>query len=359
MNNVAPAPSVASVGGVRREGTAVAVGASATDPAGDNDTLSYAWAVYKDGSASPFALGTGAGWAFTPDDNGDYRVVLTAADEDGGSAGTEQTIALANAAPSVTVTGPAAGRLVAVGTPVTLTGASGDPGAADTHTATWALDGSAFDAGVAAAPGGVGGGSGGTGTVTGTHTFTGAGVYTVRLAVSDDDGGVATAADTVGGFEATVVVYDPSAGFVTGGGWIGSPVGAYAADPTLAGRATFGFVSRYKKGAGTPTGNTQFQFRAGNLNFHGDGYGWMVVNGHKAQYKRTGSVNGVAGYQFMLTATDGGVSGGGGGGGGVDRFRIRIWGPDDGLVYDNLVGGADSDDRSTSLGGGSIVIHAG
>jgi hypothetical protein len=39
-----------------------------------------------------------------------------------------------------------------------------------------------------------------------------------------------------------LAVYDPSAGFATGGGWIMSPPGAYAADPTLTGRANFGFV---------------------------------------------------------------------------------------------------------------------
>jgi hypothetical protein len=39
------------------------------------------------------------------------------------------------------------------------------------------------------------------------------------------------------------------AGFVTGGGWIDSPAGTYTADPGLSGKATFGFVSKFKKGA--------------------------------------------------------------------------------------------------------------
>ena len=43
----------------------------------------------------------------------------------------------------------------------------------------------------------------------------------------------------------TITVYDPNAGFVTGGGWIDSPLGAYIPDPALAGRANFGFVSKY------------------------------------------------------------------------------------------------------------------
>ena len=43
-------------------------------------------------------------------------------------------------------------------------------------------------------------------------------------------------------------------GFVTGGGWIDSRPGAYRPEPELYGKATFGFVSKYKKGATTPTG---------------------------------------------------------------------------------------------------------
>ncbi len=36
------------------------------------------------------------------------------------------------------------------------------------------------------------------------------------------------------------VVYDPSAGFVTGGGWINSLTGAYMANPNLTGKANQG-----------------------------------------------------------------------------------------------------------------------
>ena len=46
------------------------------------------------------------------------------------------------------------------------------------------------------------------------------------------------------------------------------------------------------------------------------------------------------------------------GGGGVDRFRIRIWDKNGGgLVYDNQLNAPDSDEPTTALGGGSIVIH--
>src|SRR5436853_5047343 len=82
---------------------------------------------------------------------------------------------------------------------------------------------------------------------------------------------------------AYVVIYDPSAGFVVGGGWIYSPAGALITDPHAAGKANFGFVSRYKKGASVPDGNTEFQFKAGDLNFKSASYQWLVVSGARAQ----------------------------------------------------------------------------
>ena len=89
------------------------------------------------------------------------------------------------------------------------------------------------------------------------------------------------------------MVYDPTGGFVTGGGWIDSPAEACADFCVGAsGKATFGFVSKYKKGASVPTGRTQFKFKAGNLDFNSSNYDWLVVAGAKAMYKGTGTVNG-------------------------------------------------------------------
>ena len=156
------------------------------------------------------------------------------------------------------------------------------------------------------------------------------------------------------------MVYDPDGGFVTGGGWIDSPLGActLSADcDTETGKANFGFVSKYKNGATTPTGQTEFQFKAGHLNFHSGSYDWLVIAGAKAKYKGTGTINGTGNYGFMLSATDGQVNGGGG----VDKFRMKIWDKDAGdvVVYDNQMGAADDDDPTTAINGGSIKVHKG
>jgi hypothetical protein len=244
-------------------------------------------------------------------------------------------------------------NLVQVNTQIDASAKFTDPDITDTHTAVWDWGDGATDESEDPYSSCQVSETNGSGTVTGSHTYTSAGVYTITLEVTDDCGDSETATSEY------VVVYDPTAGFVTGGGWINSPAGAYAADPTLTGKANFGFVSKYEKCKtknGSEeydlTGQTQFQFQAGDLSFHSTSYDWLVIAGAKAQYKGSGTVNGVPGYGFMLTAIDGQVNGGGG----TDKFRIKIW-DEDGVIYDNQLGASDSADPTTVIGGGSIVIH--
>ena len=84
---------------------------------------------------------------------------------------------------------------------------------------------------------------------------------------------------------------------MTGGGWIDSPAGAYTPDPSLTRKATFGFVSKYKRGATIPTGQTQFQFKVADLNLHLESYQWLVIAGAKAKYKGPGSIDGEGEFQ--------------------------------------------------------------
>jgi murein DD-endopeptidase MepM/ murein hydrolase activator NlpD len=231
---------------------------------------------------------------------------------------------------------------IPVGTTINATAAFSGPSVFDTHTAVW-------DWGDGTTSGGIVSESNGSGTVSASHTYTAAGIYTIRLAVTDDDGAWGQSIFQY------VVVYDPSAGFVTGGGWINSPLGAYATDPSVIGKATFGFVAKYQKGANMPTGQTQFQFHAAGLDFKSTSYQWLVISGAKAKYKGWGTINGSGEYGFMLSAVDGQISGGGG----VDKFRIKIWDKATGeVIYDNQMGASDDAVATTAISGGSIVIHA-
>jgi hypothetical protein len=251
------------------------------------------------------------------------------------------TVVVINVAPTITtVTGPS-GPL-ALGSTATVGMDFTDPGSADTHICTFTWDDGQT---TTVTPSETGNGSCGT-----PHTYIAPGVYTVGVEVTDKDTGKASRTHEF------VVIYDPTGGFVTGGGWINSPVNAYLANPSLAGRANFGFVSKYQKGTTVPTGQTDFQFQVGNLNFHSSVYEWLVISGAKAQYKGSGTINGSGNYAFLLTATDGQQNGGGG----IDTFRIKVWDTATGaVVYDNKRGESDDIDKMDpqAILGGSIVIH--
>ncbi len=243
--------------------------------------------------------------------------------------------------PSATAAPPSLGDIttatnpLAINTILNVSASFTDPDVGDTHTATWDWgDGST---------------SGGTvdevaGAVSGSHIYNLPGVYILSLTVTDAAGLEDTATYEY------VVVYDPNGGFVTGGGWIISPPGAYPSIPSLTGKVTFGFNAKYRKGASIPKGQTKFRFKAAGLKFHSTAYEWIVVAGTKAQFKGIGTINGRGPYSFLLTAIDGGWNKG------VDKFRVKIWN-DDGIVYDNKLGSGDNSEDATALGGGGIIIH--
>ncbi|HEX6129005.1 MAG TPA: ELWxxDGT repeat protein, partial [Candidatus Limnocylindria bacterium] len=273
----------------------------------------------------------GGGWEVTVNQGG--PITLTNEGETTELGAGESTHIAAAGTPTADPGGPYLG---AVSAPIALDGsASSDPDD-EPLTYAWSADGGTITGSTSATP---------------SFTASAAGIFALTMEVCDPSGACDTAITSV-------VVYDPSAGFVTGGGWIDSqpgscgpaaPEGVCVGDPT--GRATFGFVSRYKKGADLPDGQTEFVFQAG-LRFHSDSYEWLVVAGKdRAQFKGIGAVNGVDGYEFMLTAYDSG-------GTGPDGFRIKIWN-EIGVVYDNRSGADDSlaVADTQAIGGGSIVIH--
>ncbi|PYV84870.1 MAG: hypothetical protein DMG05_23800 [Acidobacteria bacterium] len=248
-----------------------------------------------------------------------------------------------NNVPAVTITGPPSGAVQAVNTTFNFTATFTDPDTAS-PSAQWSFDTTA------SANATVSGSN-----MTGAYVFTAAGVYNVTLTFNDGLGGIAIAnaissTNAPPNLLAAVVVYDPSAGFVTGGGWINSPAGAYAADTSLAGKASFGFVSKYQKGATIPTGETEFNYQVAKFNFHSASYQWLVISGSMAQYKGTGTINGSGNYNFLLTALDGNP----------DGFRIKITDPNtSSVIYDNRLGNDDNinSNNTQAIGGGSIVIH--
>lgn len=244
------------------------------------------------------------------------------------------TLTISNVVPKV-------GSLQALGAPsaaskvIEVMGAFTDAGIFDNHTAMWDWGDGSTSAGIVQE-------QDGAGSATGTHIYTTPGVYELKLTVTDKDGGSSSAVYQY------IVIYDPLAGFITGSGWIDSPAGAYMPDLTLAGKAAFGFISKYRKGTTTPEGSTQFRLDMGGFSFSSTDYEWLVVAGDKAKYKGAGTINGLGDYGFMLTALDGMH----------DSFRIKIWDKlTNAVIYDNKMGASDIGYDATEIAGGSIVIH--
>ncbi len=343
VTNVAPVLSSLSVSSSSvNEGASLTLRGDITEP-GTADTLSLTidWGAGSTPETVSLVAGT---TSFSrshtyADDNptgtasDNYPIALSIADNDGGTGTGSVSVIVYNLAPSLSISAPENGALYAVNAPVNLSASLTDPSSLDDLTCSINWGDGANGSGTLAA-----------GTCTASHVYTAAGVYTIQMTGMDDDTGAKTES-------VMVVVYDPSAGFVTGGGWIDSPAGAYKVDGSLTGKATFGFVSKYQKGATVPTGNTAFKFEVGSLEFHSTAYEWLVVNqaGTNAQFKGNGLINGALdpngnAYKFMLWAGDGSP----------DTFRIRIWWEDaygEHDVYDN---GAVQ-----PIGGGNIVVHTG
>ncbi len=316
-------------------------GVLANDDDADDDALTAALVETVDHGT--LALSADGSFVYTPAAGFSGSETFTYRAHDGTAGSGPATVRItvqpaANRPPEITAAIAVPVDPKPVNTAIAAQAAVADPDAGDTVNATWAWgDGATSTVRPA------------SGTVTGSHTYTEAGVYTVELSVTDGKAGTSAAAPQY------TVVYDPNGGFVTGGGWIASPAGAYTADPSLAGKATFGFVSKYRKGQTAPAGETEFQFHAGGMDFQSSGYEWLVIANSKAQYKGVGTINGAGSYGFMLSAIDGDLNKVKG----PDTFRIKIWDRNnrDAVVYDNQVGAGDSADPMTTLGGGSVVVH--
>ncbi|MFT3789111.1 MAG: PKD domain-containing protein [Tepidisphaeraceae bacterium] len=175
--NVAPA-SVAiagTPGSAINEGATAALTASSFDvPA---DTVTYAWAVRRQGSQTVVQSGSGASFTFNAPDNGTFVVTLTASDEDGGSTSTTATINVNNVAPAATLTAPTFTPVRGQSFNFGINASDVSADSALTYTINW------------------GDGTTGAGSVNGqplSKSYAEAGTYTVSVTVTDKDGGSVT-----------------------------------------------------------------------------------------------------------------------------------------------------------------------
>ena len=328
-------PPVAVPGGPYSgvEGSPVSLALSATDI----DDVGFFYHVsFGDGSEewfSPPLLVRQHTYA----DNGEYTLTLTAFDNRGGRDTKSTTVTIANVAPTIL-----AGSLTGPTAPVRMTGGSAsatialefrDPAGPND---TYAAEVQCGD-GITLSPNGI------TSPHASTCTYTSAGLYTVRVAVSDEDGGTSAPA-----FYRYVIVYDPAGGFTTGNGFYSLPGQGNR-------KVHFAFTAKVDKGESVPNGTAKFWIPGGPLDFESTSIEMLVASGDRAQFWGIGTLNGAA-ARFRITAIDGQ---GNGRGGAADAIRIELWDASGATVlYDTQPGAAQDAPVTTRTDGGNIRIRA-
>ena len=214
----------------------------------------------------------------------------------------------------------------------------------NTHTAKWLIDGAAVANGIVTEPT-----ANQNGKVTGSYKFNSAGVYKLRMDVTDQSG-VTSYSNMNGDLDAIVVIYDPNGGNTYGGGWFPSQAGALLQNASATGKASYGFAVNYGNAA-KPKGETQFEFKLGGFEFNALNFNYLAVSGYKAQFRGTGKITGEqSGLNFIMTVTDGRLDGTE-----VDKIRLKIFRNNGQVIYDNQPGASDADDPVQAVGDNSII----
>jgi PKD repeat protein/uncharacterized protein YraI len=152
-------------------------GSGSTDS--DGHIVNYEWDFNYNGTFTPDSAGATASTRY-PDGPATATVALRVTDDDGATNLATTQVAVNNVAPAVEAGGPYyAGQ---VGSPISLAGSASDASSADQSSLTYQWD--------------FGDGATGSGANV-SHTYTAANSYTVRLTVTDKDGGQGSDTATV------------------------------------------------------------------------------------------------------------------------------------------------------------------
>ncbi len=98
---------------------------------------------------------------------------------------------------------------------------------------------------------------------------------------------------------------------------------------------SFSLSAKYNPSGTALTGTTSFAVPG--TSFVSTSTSWLVVSGNAATYAGSGKLNGVSGYSYLVSVTDGGSPGS------KDRVRFQVTDSGGAVVYDTQPG--DSDQR--------------
>lgn len=322
------------------EGSDIVLGGFASDIEGP---ISVSWSFralseVDPGTTCAFGHPDLAQTTFRCTDDGIFELTLTASDGVNAAVSDETIAIVRNAPPELTVAGPLEWAVLRAGQTEALSAGFVDPGSNDTHTCSIDWDDGVTESIPAAT------------SCDRSHVYEQAGMYSITTTVTDDDGG----SDSD---RRLLIVYDPDAGFVTGGGLVESPAGALAARSDVAGAAHFNLNPAYRpheQGPSAGNGKLSFDLRAAGLDLASTALDWLVVTRDgKAAVKGAATLDGEPGFGFVAYATS------------DHRFRLVVWRLADGdhpaeqIVFDSRRG-ADFDldeAEPPPITSGSIQIH--
>lgn len=216
---------------------------------------------------------------------------------------------------------------VQVNTSITATSNFTDQNTSDTHTASWNWGDGNTTIGTVTE-------NNGSGSISDTHVYTAAGVYTITLTVTDNDGATGTSIFQY------VSVYNPTPQGLFSGSRIFN-------DPATGAKAMFGVSVKYQ--GDTPAGNVRLSIKNLNFDFDAISISSLVTASGKATLRGSGTLNGASGYTFLTTGIDSSLTGG-------QTIRFQIKDSSNNVVYDAQPGAPDTADPTTSVTG-HIIVH--
>jgi probable HAF family extracellular repeat protein len=232
----------------------------------------------------------------------------------------------------------ASADMVEVGTPFDGTVSFAGSDTTARHHVSWSWgDGNGVQAGQASE-------SNGSGTALGNHTYAAPGIYTISATVTDLGGNSTTVTRKI-------IAYDKAGGVIRGTGSFLSPQGTRPALRPGAAPATFSFIAATPSGSKATAAMAELQFGVGTSTFRSKSLKAVTLQGGRAQFEGSATMNGDGDYRFTLTTTAGGNQ--------AARFGLKIWHVDpvtraEVVDYDNLRAGPDNTGSAVS---GTIVYQ--
>jgi len=333
VNNVAPTATISATTPVN-EGDPFTI--SLTNPAdvsGPDTTAGFAYAFNCADGSGYNSFSTASSRACPTYDNAVLSVGGRIRDKDGGISTYNTSVTILNVPPTVGAISAPAGPVM-VGTQVHVSAPFTDPGIADTHTSSWDWGDGSVTPGTAHSY-----------VATGSHVYTRAGIFTIVVTVTDDDGDSGSAT-----FEYLISV-DPAAGTLVGAGTFTSPAGAWTERPTVQVGGEFRVNTWYPRGGTLPTGYLEFELApsartTSPFHLRTSSFDWLVVTPDVAWASGRATVNGRSGFGFWFAASDG-----------PDRLRLKVWNLSTGIVvYDNQPGASVAAMPTLPLKLGTVTI---